>query len=215
MPPLTLFSTAQSLLLVTALSVDAFVASFAYGTNRIQIPFLSNVVINMVCSAILTAALLCGGFVHRYIPAQATGWISFAVLMLLGVSKLFDTAMKSLFTRVLNSESGLTFQFKKLKFFITVMTDSTKADVDCSKSLSCREAVPLAVALSIDGLAAGFSVALVGVNVLEMIVFSLAAGVLAVLLGTRCGNKIAEKLDLDLSWVSGVILILLAIFKLK
>ena len=46
-------SSLDAILLVTALSMDAFVASFAYGTSKIKIPFKSAIVINVVCSSIL------------------------------------------------------------------------------------------------------------------------------------------------------------------
>ena len=64
MGSITLFSTTQAILLVSALSMDAFVASFAYGTDRIRIPFISNVVISFVCTCILSIALLFGSFIN-------------------------------------------------------------------------------------------------------------------------------------------------------
>lgn len=48
----------QAFLLVTALSIDAFAASFAYGSKKIKIPASSIIVINLICSAILALALL-------------------------------------------------------------------------------------------------------------------------------------------------------------
>ena len=43
----------ESLLLVLAVSLDAFVASIAYGTNKIKIPFVSATIINIICSSVL------------------------------------------------------------------------------------------------------------------------------------------------------------------
>ncbi len=47
----------ESLLLVLAVSLDAFVASIAYGTNKIKIPFASATIINIICSSVLGLSL--------------------------------------------------------------------------------------------------------------------------------------------------------------
>ncbi|MFR2843702.1 MAG: manganese efflux pump [Acutalibacteraceae bacterium] len=64
--------------------------------------------------------------------------------------------------------------------------------------LSPAEAASLAVALSLDGLAVGFGAALMQVNVLIVMLFSLAVGMLAVRLGGKIGNRAAQKLSFDL-----------------
>jgi putative Mn2+ efflux pump MntP len=47
----------EALLLAFSCSLDAFVASIAYGTNKVKIPFLSVQIINLVCSFILAISL--------------------------------------------------------------------------------------------------------------------------------------------------------------
>ena len=56
-------SSFNSILLVGALSIDAFVASFAYATSKIKIPFKSALIINVVSTTILGIALFTGSFV--------------------------------------------------------------------------------------------------------------------------------------------------------
>ena len=60
---LSFLSSIDAILLVSALSMDAFVASFAYGTSKIKIPFKSAIIINVVCSTILAIALFAGGII--------------------------------------------------------------------------------------------------------------------------------------------------------
>ena len=71
------------------------------------------------------------------------------------------------------------------------------------------------VALSLDGIAAGFGTGLVAANLAEIIIFSLIVNMIAILAGCFIGNKVAEKTDLNLSWLSGATLMLLAFLKLK
>ena len=205
----------DAILLVSALSMDAFVASFAYGTSNIKIPFKSAIIINLVCSAILGIALFMGNIISNFIQPVFTTSICVTILLMLGMAKLFDSSLKALLTKSGNLSRNLSFKLFDFKFFLTVCLDSTVADVDHSYELSPKESVSLAIALSLDGLAAGFSAGLISVNFAQIILFSLIINMVAILTGCIIGNKISEKTDLNLSWLSGATLILLAFLKLK
>ena len=176
------YAVLEALLLVVALSMDAFVASFAYGAQRIKIPFSSAAIISVICTAMLAVSLLAGALLRPFLPQGLTRGLCFALLF--------------------------------LKFILDIYADPEKADRDGSRVLSPAEAASLAVALSLDGLAVGFGAALMQVNVLIVMLFSLAVGMLAVRLGGKIGNRAAQKLSFDLSWFSGALLIVLAILKL-
>ena len=208
------FAILEPLVLVTALSVDAFVASFAYGTNQIKIPFRSVAVISGICSAILGVSLFLGSLVRPFMPEHLAGVLCFSILFLLGIAKLCDSAIKSLIRRSQGIHKKISFSAMHLRFILDVYANPENADSDCSKSLSAAEAAPLAIALSLDGLAVGFGAALSEAAPLRVVLFSLVANVIAVCAGSLTGNKVAEKIPLDLSWVSGLLLMVLAFLKL-
>lgn len=212
---MNLLSSVNAVLLVGALSIDAFVASFAYATSKIKIPFKSALIINVVSTTILGIALFFGSIVSKFIPSIFTTSICFTMLLMLGLAKLFDSTLKAL----LGTRGSLTrnyeFKVSDFRFFLKVYIDNTAADVDHSLILSPKESFSLALALSLDGLAAGFGAGLVSANFFQIILFSLIVNIVAILSGCFIGNKIAEKTELNLSWLSGVTLILLAFLKLK
>lgn len=208
-------SSLDAILLVSALSMDAFIASFAYGTSKIKIPFKSAMTINLVCTTILAIALFLGSIISKYIPSIFTTSICFTVLLMLGMAKLFDSTLKAILNKSGTLSRDLSFKLFDFKFFLRVCLDGTEADVDHSYELSPKESFSLAVALSLDGLAAGFSTGLMVTNYVQIILFSLVINIVAVLLGCFIGNKVAQKSELNLSWLSGVTLILLAFLKLK
>ena len=90
--------------------------------------------------------------------------------------------------------------------------DETKADCDSSKTLSSKEAVTLALALSADSLASGFGAGLGGANIIRIALISLAVGLASIVAGSFFGQKAACKKP-RLSWLSGAILIILGLFK--
>lgn len=208
------YAALEALLLVVALSLDAFVASFAYGAQRIRIPYSSVAIISVICTAMLAVSLLAGSLLRPFLPQSLTKGLCFAILFLLGLVKLCDSTIKTLIRRHKRMHRQVSFSLFSLKFILDVYADPEKADRDGSRELSPAEAASLAVALSLDGLAVGFGAALMRVNFLLVMLFSLVVGMLAVRLGSKVGNRAAQKLPFDLSWLSGALLIVLAFLKL-
>lgn len=210
----SLLSTLEALIIVTALSADAFVASFAYGTNKIKIPFLSVMTINLICSGILGVSLYAGSLLRPYMDEGVTVIICFIILLVLGLVKIFDSAVKSFIRKHNAISKELKFSVLNLNFILNVYANPEDADRDSSRILSPMEAASLAVALSLDGLAVGFGAALGNANAMEVFIYSLFSDILAVILGCYIGNKIVKKFNLDLTWLSGTLLVIIAFWKL-
>lgn len=184
-----------------ALSVDSFVAAFSYGTSKIKIPLSSVGIISVTGSLITGLSMLTGSFVKDFIPSGFTTLLSFGILFLLGVLKLFDSS------------------------------EPANADKDNSHSISAKEALSLSAALSLDGCAAGFGASLSAgtpaspgaaaagtvsslVPVAAVFLFSLIFGVFMVLSGSHIGNKAADRLPIKPGIIGGLLLILLAVARL-
>ncbi len=207
-------STLEAILLVIALSIDAFFASFAYGSNKIKIPLISIIIINVICTSILASSLFLGSIIGPYIPNHLTNGICFALLFVLGIVKLFDNWIKTLIRKHNKLNKELKFSMFNINFVLNIYANPEVADRDYSRVLSPLEAASLAIAVSLDGLAAGFGVGLVNINLIEVVFFSFLVGMAAIILGCYIGNKIAEKLSFNVSWLSGALLLVLAILKL-
>ena len=134
--------------------------------------------------------------------------------MILGVMKILDSFTKSIIRKHKNLSKKINFTFFNFKFILNLYADPEEADVDLSKVLSPAEAVALAVSLSLDGLAVGFGAAMGNVNGFAVFFSSFITDALLLMLGCYTGNKIAKKISFNLSWLSGFILILLAVSKL-
>ena len=184
-----------------ALSVDSFIAAFSYGTSKIKIPLPSVGIISVTGSLITGLSMLAGSFVKDFIPPGFTTLLSFGILFLLGVLKLFESS------------------------------SPVNADKDNSHSISAREALSLSAALSLDGCAAGFGASLSAgtpaspgaaaagtvsslVPVAAVFLFSLIFGVFMVLSGSHIGNKAAGRLPIKPGIIGGLLLILLAVARL-
>ena len=201
----------EALLLTVVLSIDVFAVSFAYGSSKIKIPFKSMMVITVIGSIILGVSLYFGVLVQQFIPYQVAGILSFSILFLLGLFRIFDSALKSFIRKHSNASKKVEFSLFNFKFILNVYADPEKADIDNSRTISPKEAVAVAVAVAIDALVLGFGAGLVDVNHLQIIAFSLVLDVIAIVLGCYIGGKVATKFAINLSWLGGLILIALAI----
>lgn len=204
----------EAFVLASALSMDAFVASLAYGSNKIKMPFLSAQIINVICSSILGISLLVGTIIRQYIPSSVTKVVCFIILFILGLVALLDGATKSFIRKHNNLSKKIEFSMFNFRFILNLYANPEDADVDESRFISPIEATSLAIALSLDGLAVGFGAALGNVNGLMVFLCSLVTNSLAVILGCYVGNKIAHKITFNLSCISGLLLIVLAFLKL-
>lgn len=203
----------ESLLLVLSLCVDALVASFAYGTNKIKIPVISSIILTSVSTICLMISISLGSLIHGLINETLAHIICFIILFLLGFLRIFEGLLKSYLNKKSLSTHNIEVTLFNFKLVLNVYADVTLADLDHSKSLNTKEALYLGTALSLDSLIVGFGAALAPISFLEVTLFSIVFNFLAIAVGAFIGSKCAEKLDIDLSWISGIILIILALLK--
>lgn len=203
----------EAAVLAASLSIDSFVAGFAYGSNKIRVPFSSVQIINLICSGVVGLSILAGSFVKTFIPPWLTTGLCFSILFIMGMVKLVDGIMKSFVRRHANLEKQMEISMFSLRLILTLYADPEKSDVDQSKSISSTEAISLALALSLDGLGVGFGAAMGNTNGLAVVSWSLVTNTLFILSGCYLGGKIARKIRFNLSWISGAILVTMAFMK--
>ena len=204
----------EAILLVLSLCVDACAASFAYGTNKIKIPIISNIVLTTISTVFLAISLSVGNLLQNFINEDLTHLLCFAILFMLGFMRFFEVILKKYLNKKAISPDNIEVTLFNFKLVLNVDADVTLADIDHSKSLSPKEALYLGIALSLDSLVIGLGVGLLPISFGMVMILSLIIHFVAILLGSALGHTCATKSELDLSWLSGVILIILALFKI-
>lgn len=200
--------------LALTLSLDALAVAFAYGCKKIKIPLPSVCIINLICTGTLALAFLFGSAISHFIPAWVAAGLSFTILLIIGIIKLLDSITKSIIRKHSKISKEIKLSLLNFKFILKLYADPEDADVDVSRSIDHQEAVLLAVSVSLDGFAVGFGAALFGFNGWAIVLFSLLANGAAFLLGNVLGNKTAQKIPFNVSWLAGAILIGLAFMQL-
>lgn len=200
-------------LLVFALCLDTFVASAAYGTNQVHLSAGQIAVINGICSLCLGVSLMFGTLLDSWIPESFTRGICFISLMLLGFLKLADSSIKRYLRRHRQLNKNIHFSFSQLRFIINIYSDPLEADADESHDLTWKEVIFFSLAMSIDSLAAGTMAAFMKISVPITVITAFVMGVLFTCMGLLLGRKISAHCPRDLSWIGGILFIVLAILK--
>src|SRR5699024_4257833 len=205
----------ETILLVLVVSLDAFVASIAYGSKRIKIPFSSNLFIYIICFSIFVISLFFVYLVQKVVPSSVTTIISFLLLFSLGIYSLFESLIKTYLKSRPDAKKEVRLKIFDVDFIINIYLDKTNADLDDSKRLDFKEALYLGTALSLDSLAIGFSNSFGNVNYFHAVALSFIVNMIAINGGLFLGKEIVKKTNLNLSWLAGTILIILAFLKFK
>lgn len=197
------------ILLSFAVCIDSFAAALSCAVRKIKIPFVSAFVISVISAVILAVGLFLCTLVGEGLGRYASS-VSAVLLLTIGIISFFDFVIKRFIDAAAKKAKGESC------FLVEVYLDKTKADRDNSKRLSPKEAVIPAITLSIDSLGVGLSAGL-SMPVQAKIVCILLCIVLCtlfVMLGSNSGKKLVSRLNFDFSFLSGIILIILALMKI-
>lgn len=201
------------LMLVLALCTDTFVASLAYGSNQISVSWKKAALLNGICSGCLGLALCLGGLIQSFVPAGLTKAVCVVSLFLLGVVKLLDYSIKKYINTHCRVNKNIHFNLSGLKIIINIYGDPMAADWDDSKSLSWKETIFLGFAMSIDSLVAGTMAAFMDIPAGLTVGASFVVGMTVMYIGLLSGRRLAAGKGMDLSWLSGLLFIFLAVSK--
>jgi len=174
--------------LTVAISLDSASAGFAYGANKTKFPFINLFVLSLIDTSVLTLSLLLGDGIGRIIPPKVTVIISCVILCIMGLRKIWKWHRKQRIGIIYKEESAVSW----------------------------KETVMLGFALSVDGMAVGVGIAMTEITaafLFTVIAFSICTDILIFSAGNLIAKRLTKKSRFDLSWLSGLIFIIIAIQK--
>lgn len=204
----------QTLFIVCSVSLDALVVSFAYGTNKTRLSALSKLIIASISSIVLLGSMFIGNIIQQFLPQKLTLIVCVSILVILGIGRLIEAVLKRYLLVKPACAKELTFSIFGVDFKLNAELGAEHQSTEY-KSLSIKEAFSLGMALSLDSIAVGIGVGLVSLPFIQVFAITFLVNMLMLSLGNFIGHKLTQKTDLDLGWLSGVILIILAMAKLS
>jgi len=190
-----------------ALSLDGFAAGLAYGLRRIQMPFLSLMIICLTSGIAISISLGLGFAAAQVMAPEAAQVIGGILLIFLGVW-ILNQALRRITRR------PLCIRIPPFGMVIQVLFEPLDADMDQSGAICSREALILGIALALDAFAAGFAIALSGLHSIFVPLFVTVGLFLLINLGILLGQRTSDVLSEKVNLLPGCLLIMLGMFRL-
>ena len=199
----------QVFLLIFSLSIDSLMAGFSLGVSQIHISWKYLILLNGLSACLLFLSVLFGNYFSNLISNSFAHCFSIILFLCLGIGKI----MESIFHRLMNKEKEFKIKISKIECIFHIYVNPEASDMDFSKQISCREAFWLGLALSLDNLAIGIGIGLINISSILVTICSFLIGVFLITSGHFIGLCIGKKRKLESSWISGILLIILAFLK--
>lgn len=202
---------AALLLFLAAVSVDSLTAGLTYGTQRVQIKFPAYLILICVPAAFITAANLVGSSLALLLPAAALPALSFTLLSILGCSKLSESLIRLVARKHPSLTRNWGCKIKQINIIFTVYLSPEDANKEDLQVLSPKEAFLLSLALSLDSVLVGMAFTTGEVPAAALFILSALFNLTLFAAGYGFGHLVSSVLHIDLSWLSGLLLLLLAV----
>lgn len=204
------YAFSSLLLFLTAVSLDSLTAGFSYGTKKVRIELLSLVLLSCVPSVFITAASSAASLIGLFFPTGILPLLSFVILFLIGSAKLLESLLRHLAKKRPGLIGNRGYQIKQMHIIFTVYLSPEEANQTDLQVLSAKEAWLLSLALSLDSVLAGMAFTTSAIAPLTLLSTAIFFHLLLFLAGYALGRLLSHILRIDLSWLSGLCLLLLA-----
>lgn len=201
-------------LFLLAVSLDSMTAGFSYGTQKVRIKAAAFLLLICVPAAFIAAANRLGSLLFLFLPAELLPCLSFLLLFLIGCSKLAESLIRQLARKHPSLAGNWGCKIKQLNIIFTVYLSPEDANQEDLQVLSAKEALLLSLALSLDSVLVGMAFTPGSISWPALFVAAMFFNLFLFLAGYLLGRLLCSVLHMDLSWLSGLFLLLLALHTL-
>ena len=198
------------LLFMLAVSVDSLTAGLSYGASRVHIKLVSAVFLVLIPSVCITLMTQAGSLLFSLFPASVLSLLSFLLLFFHGCEKLLESLIRHLAKAYPDIVGNWTCKIRQLNIIFTIYFSPEEANKQEVQILSGKEAFFLSLALSLDSMFASMAFSCQVNSLLFLFLSAAFFHFLLFSIGYLSGLFLSKKCSFDLSWLSGLFLLLLS-----
>lgn len=202
------------ILFLLAVSLDSMTAGFSYGTQKVHIKASSFLLLTCIPAVLITAANRLSHLLFLFLPQEALPFLSFFLLFLIGCSKLMESLIRHLAQKYPSLTRNWGYRIKQLNIIFTIYLSPEDANKEDLQILSAKEALLLSLALSLDSILVGMAFTTGPISWPFFLLLAMFFNLLLFSTGYFLGRLLCKVLHMDLSWLSGLFLLLLALHAL-
>ena len=205
-----------SILLAFSASLDSLIIGIAYGIKKIRIKFSINIIIALIVTLGTLLSMVLGAILNKFIPSYICNYIGAILLIVVGLFMTFDffKEQRNLNKNEINTQKENKDIIESLHYDDILINNKT-ADTDGSGNIEVKEAISLALALSVNNFALGLGASMSGISIPLTTIFTFIFSILILILGLKIGNSFLSKIFGKYSGlISAIIIIVMGIFQL-
>ena len=202
-------------LLALSLNIDSLSIGVNYGLRKIKISIPAILTIVFISIMTLTLSYSAGHVIFSFLSVFASRLISSVLLISLGFV-LFIQAMINICYPV-ESEAFIIkkIQIKPLNIIVNIVREPATADIDHSGRIDIKEAVYIGLALSIDALTVGLTLAAYRIDLIWFLILTASINSLLLLSGELIGKFLGKFISENkLKLAASITIIVLGLTKL-
>ena len=209
------------IMLALCVSIDSLGTGITYGLKNTKISNLAKLTLFTISFAITSISLLIGDTISSFLSIFLCNLIGSLILCSMGLWIVFQALKKDkinedLSTHSLTHTNVYEFFLKSFGITIKIIRDPKYSDLDNSNNIDAKEAMFLAIALSLDSIGVSIGSSIIGITSIWFPVLVSLFQLAFLSIGSFLGNKLNKKPNIpDNVWsiIAGVILIFIGISK--
>lgn len=187
-------------------NIDNFTVGIAYGIKKIKIGIYSNLVIALITGIGTFFSMSIGLIISKNIGVFSSSIIGGIILVSIGIYFIWDSLPKN--DIIIKDKSNG-------KNYFQLLESPEKADMDKSGHIDIKEAITLALALSLNNLGLGIGAIISGLNIFIITIFTFLFSIITIYIGYILGDSYLSKiLGKYATMVSGILIIILGLYEI-
>ncbi len=192
------------LLFSASVTCDSLIIGLSYGSRKIKINFLNNIIVGMISCLGTMVGMYAGHLFDMFLVESVTKCLGSVLLFLFGLYMFYQALSKQ-----------ITAKSDSHKVVSDAADLAENFDKDHSKSIELSEALLLGIFLCINNVGLGVGAALAGLDILMTSFTCLVLSVLFIEIGCRLTyNLLSEKTVVYAEYIASLMIMLLAVYEL-
>lgn len=197
----------HTILILLAVSLDVFSFGLSLGFKRVYLDFYKGLFFTFISAFIFAFPLLLSKLISKVIPQKICFLINGIVLLLLGVYYLMSFIIKKVKDRANSAQKA------PLKANLQNEQENNHA-LGQTPFLGLKYLALCAVPVNLDAFFTALLSGFIMGNFFVVLLIYLTFTFFAIYIGNKLSFYLSKKINLDLSWISGILFIVLGILKL-
>jgi putative sporulation protein YtaF len=204
------------LFIAVSSNLDNIGVGTAYGARKINIPITSNLLIAVVTATGTFLSIFLGHSVYLFISKGMDGLLGGGIIILVGLWVIFQEAYTHRVREPQEAELIVKTRRSRygLRHIVQILNNPIVADWDFSSHIDVKEALALALGLTINNIPNGIGAGMLGLNIYAMTTAVFVTSIITIWLGIYMGKLGVRSMGRSAGVLAGVLLILVGIYEI-